>query len=128
MEEVTLAFLGLGSEGLLIDGRTMQVAVAQLAITIVVVEIVRHIDFCWDGIVADETMGCPIVVEGDGFSVAFGFWCREADAAASHGGAGGEGDAPLTIVVDSTIEVIDHTVVLHDVTLVGEHLVVGLRG
>ena len=112
LQEVALAFLGLGYESLLIDGGAMQVAVSQLAIAVVVVEIVRYIDFCWDGIMADETMGCPIIVEGDCLSVAFWFWCREADAATPHRDASGEGNAPLTIVVHGTIEVIDHAIAL----------------
>ncbi len=50
LQEVALAFLGVEGKGLLIDGTAVQVAVAQLAVAVVVVEVVRDVDGCCDGI------------------------------------------------------------------------------
>ncbi len=70
----------------------------------------------------------PAVVEAEEAALASGLGSGEADFRAPHGNTGGNGDASLLGVVDSTIEMIDHTVVLDNVRLVGKHLVVGLRG
>ena len=44
LQEITLALLWLGCEGLLIDGRAMKVTMTHLAIAIIVVEIMGKVD------------------------------------------------------------------------------------
>ena len=61
LQEITLALLWLGYEGLLIDGRTMKVTVTHLAIAIVVVEVMGKVD-AHDRIVSHRTESSPSLV------------------------------------------------------------------
>ena len=56
----------------------------------------------------------------------FGLW--ETHSRAPHWYAGSYGNAALLVVVDSTIEVVHHAVVLDYIAFVGKHLIVGFAG
>ena len=73
-------------------------------------------------------MGGPAVVERCYGAAPFTLGGGESYVGATHGHAGGYGYAALLVVVDGTVEVVDHAVVLDNVALVGEHLVVGFGG
>ena len=98
----------------------------ELTIAVVIVEIVREGYVCVDAISNNRSR--PTFVEAGETTLAFRVWGREVDATAPHRRIGGESDTTLTIVVDSTIEMIYHTIMLHHITFMSEHLVVFLRG
>ena len=127
LQEVATTVALLGVKYLIIYSLAVQVTVTQLAVAVVVVEVVGEVD-AHDGIVRHRTACRPALVErGDGAApLALRF--REAHFAASHGNAGSYGNAALLVVVDGAVEVIHHTVVLYHVTLMCKHLVVGFGG
>ena len=60
--------------------------------------------------------------------MAFVLRFRETDLRAAHRYAGGNGNTSLLVVVDGTIEVVYHPIVLYNIALMGKHLVIGFRG
>ena len=96
----------------------------QLAIAVVVIEVVGKRYVCGDTIATYRTR--PTIVERGNRATSFTFRLWETNSRTSHGNAGSYGDAALLVVVHGAIEVINHTIVLHDVALMGKHLVVGL--
>ena len=71
LQEVSFAFLWLGDESLLVDGATMQITVTQLAIAIVVVEVVRDGDTRWRSI--GNSGSCPAFVKTRNRTTSFAF-------------------------------------------------------
>ena len=70
----------------------------------------------------------PFVVEVNCGALAHRFGLGEIHFALAHRKTRGNGDATLSAVVHSTIEMIHYACVFHHITLVGEHLVVWFRG
>ena len=126
LQEVAFAILLLHVEGLVVGRLSVQVAMTQLTVAVVVVEVMRNVDRRRKRIAPYRTAGCPSVVERGNVTAPFPFRLREAHVTTSQRHAGGYGDASLLVVVDGTVEVIDHPVVLHNIALMGKHLVVGL--
>ena len=71
LQEVSFAFLWLGDESLLVDGATMQITVTQLAIAIIVVEVVRDGDTRWRSI--GNSGSCPALIETRNRATSFAF-------------------------------------------------------
>ena len=69
---------------------------------------------------------CPALVERGNRAASFAFWFWEAYSTAPHRHTGGNGNTTLLVVVHGAIEVINHTIMLHDIAFMGKHLVVGL--
>ena len=126
LQEVAFAILLLHVEGLVVGRLSVQVAMTQLTVAVVVVEVMGNVNRCRHRVAAHGALGCPSVVERDNVTAPFPFRLREAHVTTSQRHAGGYGDASLLVVVDGTVEVIDHPVVLHYIALMGKHLVVGL--
>ena len=128
-EEIAFTRLdGRERELLAVARRPMQVAVRKLAVAIVVIPVVGDVDGVFLGpsaILGDEPCR-PVAVEGQERAASLLGTLGEMHLRTAHRAARGHGDAPLFGIVDGTIEVIDHSVVLDDVTLMGKHLVVGL--
>ena len=124
-EEVALALNRLVQcEALGVGGGAVQVAVAQLSRSIVVVPVVRQAHcarFAAHG-------GLPLVHEVYPCASAFFLGLWKSYAALAHGHARGNGYAALLGVVHCAVKVIHHSVVLQHIALVGKHLVVGLCG
>ena len=125
LEEVATTILLRGGENLVVYGTAVQIAVTQLAIAMIVIEVVGDVNH--RHFTALDTCQPAFIERGHG-AAAFALRGGETDLAASHRYAGGNGNATLLVVVDSAVEVVDHSIVLHHVALVGKHLVVGLRG
>ena len=123
LQEIPLAFLRLSNEGLLVNSTAMQVTMTQLAIAIIVVEVMGEVDAC-NGIVSQRTDSCPVVVKAnDGTtSLTLRFW--EMHSTTPQRYTGSYSNASLLVVVHSAIEVIHYTVMLHHIALMGKHLVV----
>ena len=106
----------------------MQVTMPQLAIAVVVVEVVGNRYVCRDSIATYKTVCHPAFVKRSDGATSFALWFRETDLRAAHRYAGGNGNASLLVIVDSTIEVVHDPIVLHHITLMGKHFVVWFRG
>ena len=113
-------------KGSIVCRASVQIAVAQLTIAVVVVEVMRNVDGCRGG-VTTYNYGLPTVVEVDDIATAFALRLREPNFRATHRYAGGNSDASLLVVVDSTIKMVNHPIVLHYIRLVSKHLVIRLR-
>ena len=103
----------------------MQIAMTLLTVTVVVVEVVGNVYVYCDRVAACHQCR-PAVVKADDAALARRFRLWEANVTAPHRYAGGYGNAALLGVVNGTVEVVDYSVVLHYIALVGKHLVVGL--
>ena len=135
LQEVSLALLWLSRKGLLIDSTAVQVSMTQLAIAVVVIEVMRK------GEARRKTVGsrggrsvwgrnkgcCPAVVKTRDSTASLTLRLGETHLRAAHGKAGSHGDASLLVIVDGTIEMIYHTLVFDNVRFMGKHLIVGLR-
>ena len=126
LQEVATTVTLLGGEHLIIYSLAVQVAVTQLTIAVVVVEVMGEVDLRRNGIATNDRSR-PIVVERDDGAAAFTLGGGEVHLATPHGNAGGHGNAALLVIVDGAVEVIHYTVVFYHVALVGKHLVVGFR-
>ena len=122
-KEIAFARLdGRKRELLAVARRPMQVAVRKLAVAIVVIPVVGDVDGVFLGpsaILGDEPCR-PVAVEGQERAASLLGTLGEMHLRTAHRAARGHGDAPLFGIVDGTIEVIDHSVVLDDVTLMGK--------
>ena len=123
LQEVAFTILLLCSKCLIIYSVSVQIAVAKLTAAIVVIEIVREIN-AHDGIVSHRTMGSPAIVEAGDIATAFTFRSWKANFRAAHGYARRNGNTTLLVVVDGTIEMVNHPIVLHYIRFVGKHLIV----
>ena len=119
VQEGAFALQGRSLETFLIMGRAVQVAMQQLAIAIIIVPIVGHSHrlrpvFC------PLQPGGPPRGEFGHLTAFFALGSRERDLRSAHRAARSDRDTALIVVIDGTIEVIDHPVVFHDKTLVGK--------
>ncbi len=123
VDEVALAVDTPGHvEHLDITCIAVEIAVGQLAIAIVIIPVVGHID-CLCRILVIVEPCCPALVETDVTATAGGRTFGETDCRATHRFACSHCDATLIRIVDSTIEMIHHSVMLHKVALVGKQFV-----
>ena len=128
LQEVALVAFLLAREHLIIDGRAMQIAVAQLAVAVVVVEVVGEGDIGGDSIATYGTClaiikaegTSPAIIEGD--EAALAHWLRlwETHGTAAHVLTRGYGNAALLVIVHGAVEMVDYAIVLYHAALVGE--------
>ena len=114
LQEIAFALLFFSGEGLLIGGFAMQVTMTKLAIAIVIVEIMGE-GGAYNGIGSLCKPCLPIIVERCEGATTLTLRLWEGDVAASHGNTSGDSNTTLLVVVDSTIEMINHAIVLDNV-------------
>ena len=126
LKEVAATCLFLTFDGFGIVGIAVQIAMAQLSVAVIVIEIVGQIDF-YSLLLALTRQAClPPFVEVGHLAATFllGFW--KVDRRPSHRPTGSHSNATLLVVVDSTVEMIDYTIMFHHITLMRKQVVVGL--
>ena len=101
---------------------SVKVAVFLLQRSVIVVEVKGHI--------AAKSLAVeghfPIIIQRNVLPVTGRFGNREVHLTLSHEAVGGDGNAALSAVVHRAIEMKHSVVPVHHITLMGEHLVVGL--
>ena len=97
----------------------------QLTVAVVVVKVVGKVHTCRNGI-APYYKCLPVIVKTCDGTTSFVLRFRKTHFATSHRNTRGDGNAPLLVVIDSTVEMIDDAIVFHHIALMGKHLVVRL--
>ena len=114
LQEIAFALLFLSGKGLFVSSFAMQITMTKLAIAIVIVEIMGE-GGAYDGIGSHCKPSLPTFVERCEGATTLTLRLWEGDVAASHGNTSGDSNTTLLVVVDSTIEMINHTIVLDNV-------------
>ena len=114
LQEIAFALLLFSGKGLFIGGFAMQVTMTKLAIAIVIIEIMGE-GGAHNGIGSLCKPCLPTFVERCEGATTLTLRLWEGDVAASHGNTGGDSNTTLLVVVDSTIEMINHAIVLDDI-------------
>ena len=130
LQEVAFSGLFMNGEMLLVGGGTMQIAVLQLAVTVIIVQITRHIHPEGSHLLCDAVFRSlaegylPVLIQTHNLSFSLLFGCRERNLRTSHRHAGSHGNASLSGMVHGTIEMVNHTLMLQHITLMGEHIII----
>ena len=120
----------MNGEMLLVGGGTMQIAVLQLAVTVIIVQITRHIHPEGSHLLRDAVFRSlaegylPILIQTHDLSFSLLFRCRERNLRTSHRHTRSHGDASLSGMVHGTIEMVHHALMLQHITLMGEHIII----
>ena len=102
LQEVAFSSLFMNGEMLLVGGGTMQVAVLQLAVTVIIVQITRHIHPEGSHLLRDTVFRSlaegylPILIQTYNLSLSLLFRCRERNLRTSHRHTRSHGDASLS--------------------------------
>ena len=134
LQEIAFALFLAGSKRFLIAGSAVQVAVLELAIAVIVVQIVGHIHAegahlaGYRFLRGRPELHAPVLVKALHRAFALLLGSGETNVRTPHRHTRGYGYAALARPVDGTVEMVYHATVFQHIALVGKHIVIGLGG